>query len=794
MGGSVKKHHRDIFFFLGAVFIVGLALSIARMPADDEVYYLNDALEMSRSIAEGKWIGRTCTGFHGFLFKLPAALLFLITGPSVFAATLVTLFLALASLYLCYRVFKELLGDPDWVLAGVFMVASGVFFLRTLPTFLRDIPVLFTLLLLLYLVLKKAGKWWIGLSLLLVLDAKEGVFFLVLPAVSAWVIISEVFNRGQDLKPLFKRLADVSGRLFAAFLPSLLLMLLMFTTTLVPLNRALARVLGFTSGGMETFLQDTFAPDVATSNPEDGGREIYRFRRQEAVQWTALSGGGAVTLPEFITRDKLPVVKLTKPARPSTHESGDYYHECTGLMEPAQCRSGDVLVFSFWYKAPQKLTRDINAVAQYRNIDFPSYREPVPLQGDSQWHYVETRITIVEPGVMRVLLIWPMARDMVLYVAGCSVKIEKKNAALPVKWTTAGQAGLLPKNASGEPETSGRLWQLWQKLAAWLNLLLAYIGKIFYPRTFSITSIPRFIVLPALIMSFAMFRRWKQEKQYQKLLLPLVCWSYLAGYLMRISMGRYLLPASPVIILFFLFFLKEGLKKRTFARNTLVAATLFEVLSWFFEVKYPLFKLGLTAFFLALFWLLYYRQHNRGGDQDRNRHKLTYAVIIGVFCATVYLGSEFANVRQLARYFTWGYACQARQVARLLKPNEKTWINTGRGMVEFYRNDGTFTPFKKGMLRWVLLDWVPKANLVKAPPPASTVFFQWENEQEFRHILEEHHVHKVVMAVSTRKGEKYAFPYQERLPVLLNSSFLEFEKKIPLKNKTLYVFIFNDRD
>lgn len=800
----MKSYDRSILVFLAAVFIVGIVLLTARAPANDEVYYLNDALEMSRCLANGEWIGSSLTGFHGFLFKLPAALLFLITGPSLVAATLVTLLLAVAALYLCYLIYSELLGSAKWVMAGAFMVASGGFFLRTMPTFLRDIPVLFSLLLFLYLALTKSHKWLMGLSLLLVLEAKEGVFFLVLPGAAIWTIVSSVLNDRENPKPFCSLLATVSGRIFALLFPSVVMVFLMFTTSVVPVNPALSRVLGLNRGGLGMFLTDNFAPHAATRNIEEGGHEIYRFNHHSVARWRALHGGDAASVPRFITHDRLPVVKLTKPSKPSSHESGQYYHECGDLIEPAQYNRGDTVVFSLWYKAPQKEICSLIAVVQYRNKEFPSYRQPISLRDDGQWHFVETRITLTNPGVIRPLFIWPMAQDMVLYVAGCRVKVEKKtgdtgpraensrSGAVDVLWTAAGHVGSMPEYSPREMETSGILWQLWQTLAAGLNLLLAYIGKIFYPRTFSITSVPRFIILPAVIMSLHLIRRWKQEKQYRKLLLPIVFWSYLAGYLMRVSMGRYLLPLSPVIILFFLLFLKEGLKKKIFARNTLLAVTFFEILALSFEIKYPLLKLSLTFFFVAMFWLLYYLQHKQGGAKER--FKLAASVIIGIISILVFIGSDFANVRQLGRYLTWGYAGQARQVARLSVANEKTWINTGRGMVEFFRNDGTFTPFKTGMMRWHLKDWVPKVHLMKSPRPASTVFFHWQDMREFHLRLQECRIKKVVLAVATPKGEKYAFPYQEHLPLFMNASFLTFAKQVRLKNKILYVFEYTGRD
>ena len=113
-----------------AVLVSGLLLAIPRSAMNDEVYYLTDALEIADTLKNGEWIGNKSVGFHGFLFKIPAALLLLITGPSIFFPTFTNILFALLAIYLSYLLFLHFLESPKWALAGSSLVFTAIFFLR----------------------------------------------------------------------------------------------------------------------------------------------------------------------------------------------------------------------------------------------------------------------------------------------------------------------------------------------------------------------------------------------------------------------------------------------------------------------------------------------------------------------------------------------------------------------------------------------------------------------------------------------------------------------------------------
>ncbi len=218
------------------------------------------------------------------------------------------------------------------------------------------------------------------------------------------------------------------------------------------------------------------------------------------------------------------------------------------------------------------------------------------------------------------------------------------------------------------------------------NPLIAYIGKLFYPRTFSFTSTPRFIIFPALLMSFLLFRRWRKEAEYEKLVLPLVFWGYMLIYWFRASLGRYMLPVVPLVMLFFIFFLLEGLKKKLFARNTIIATTIFTLTGFFFENKYPLIKLALMVFFLSVLWLIYQLQQKKVPRLPL--YKLMYLSLITLFSVMVFIGTSFANGRQMGRYQVFGYCGQMDSIAQRFNAKERIWINHDVGLIQFSRHDG----------------------------------------------------------------------------------------------------------
>jgi hypothetical protein len=241
---------------LGLSFIFLLFLSFLRDSTADETYYLRETLLMSTLLKNGIWFGNYGVGLHGFLFKLPAALLFLITGPYLELATLITILLSVVSLLIFYKINKLLFKTNILAVLGIVLLFTNLRFLNTSVTFLRDIPALFTTLLFIYALVTNKSKWLLGFILFLMLDAKEYVFFTIVPILVLWEIY---VSFSQGLRVLFTNL-------FAYFIFPAIYLFLMFSTSVVPLNMYNASISGLIENGLE-WSKSEFSVYNATVNP-----------------------------------------------------------------------------------------------------------------------------------------------------------------------------------------------------------------------------------------------------------------------------------------------------------------------------------------------------------------------------------------------------------------------------------------------------------------------------------------------------------------------------------------------
>ena len=263
------KGNPDVVFyiFMGLYFALMLVLAYFRDMVNDEALYYRETWLMSEVLKNGEWIGNYGVGLHGFLFKLPPALLFLITGPSIDIVTIYNILIGMLTGFLFFKLLKSTLKN-SWfaVFATVFMMTSFHFVL-SMPTYLRDIPSLSMIVVFLYGVVRKWNKGWMSLVFLLLLDSKEYVFLIFAVFYVLWLLISSKETR------FFAKIWDVFKTSVIVFLPSLLWVVLMFTTGLIPVNMYLSSTLGLVKGDF-TYSLTHFGPEFAGQNSVEGGRKI----------------------------------------------------------------------------------------------------------------------------------------------------------------------------------------------------------------------------------------------------------------------------------------------------------------------------------------------------------------------------------------------------------------------------------------------------------------------------------------------------------------------------------------
>jgi hypothetical protein len=245
---KLDKQSKTALFIILGYFVLLSVLAYFRFAIYDEKLYLHETAMMSEVLKQGEWIGRYGVGVHGFLFKLPVALVYLITGPSIYIATFFHIILSAISAWLFYLFTKRFFKDkwmPVWALV---ILITNFSYVSWSTTFHREIPVLFATMLFIYFYTKEGKGRPIlnGFLLLLILDAKEYVFFMLLPA----IIIHTILVGYSKNKNILKIILFSLKRVLLLLTPSLLYLFLMFYTTLLPINMFNASLLGLTEGGM----------------------------------------------------------------------------------------------------------------------------------------------------------------------------------------------------------------------------------------------------------------------------------------------------------------------------------------------------------------------------------------------------------------------------------------------------------------------------------------------------------------------------------------------------------------
>jgi len=261
-----KNYDYVMYIVLIIFFLFMLFFSSFRDMVKDESLYFNETWLMSQLLQEGRWIGNYAVGLHGFLFKLPMALIFLITGPSVEIVTIFNILLACITGLLFYNLSKKVLGKSEYgVLSTLILLSSFYFFIST-PTYLREIPSVFVVVLFLYSLIDNWDKWKMSLIFLLLLDSKEYIFF-VFALFYLILLLIESDKKGVS------KIVEVLKQYVLIMLPSAVWLVLMFTTSIIPMNMYVVSTLGLIDTNFK-YLFSHFNADMATLNLIEGGREM----------------------------------------------------------------------------------------------------------------------------------------------------------------------------------------------------------------------------------------------------------------------------------------------------------------------------------------------------------------------------------------------------------------------------------------------------------------------------------------------------------------------------------------
>jgi len=273
-----KQSKTALFIILGYTVLLSV-LAYFRFAIYDEKLYLHETAMMAEILKNGEWIGRYGVGVHGFLFKLPVALVYLITGPSIYVATFFHIILSALTSWAFYHFAKRIFKNKPTPIIALVLLLTNFAFLSWSTTFHREIPVLFTTMLFIYVFTKKDFKYKILISsilLMLVLDAKEYVFFILLPAVLVYLFLLEYLKKRHFLKSVL----ETSKKFVLLLIPAILYLYLMFYTNLLPINMFNASLLGFTEDNFSYQIRHTLpTATLSDMSTTENNNILYSYNK-----------------------------------------------------------------------------------------------------------------------------------------------------------------------------------------------------------------------------------------------------------------------------------------------------------------------------------------------------------------------------------------------------------------------------------------------------------------------------------------------------------------------------------
>ncbi len=817
------------------VFLLSILVSLFKAtPQPDEIYYMNETMVMSELLKGGMWFGDAPVGLHGFLFKLPGALIILFTGPSVFVLLLVNAAIAGMTSALCYEIFRRLLNSSRWALALVLLTIFFRSFSLHLSTYMRDIPSTFAVLLLIYVFChQKRKNWLVGLALLLLLDAKEYVLIFILPGLIFWLAISffkdlYYHSKGEGTLSLFRRHI---GLCVAMFLPSTIYVALMLFTSVVPLNSFLCPALLLSKGD---FGANKFNVLALNERIRKASSSAQSFSGNLDAAISKNIGGD--TLPET----KSPALNVSPPSSPFMMKIKNMFFKTLAngfsilllsaivffsilivvmrrfltkrlfLISTASMLILGVLtafmLFIFVYRSIQK----------YQRMPYDKYIESV----NASWHKtIDLRSIGFSKDAFSVKAFLPefagLAEDsnylkqspLVIFEDGKPLLLPKSSHN-DIRTLGCGRYShygfylYFSSSDNSEPLTNKRRYEirmpyecvLFGKFTQAISICSIYLLKLLSPTTFSLNSIPILIVFPSVFMAFKMLLRGIPRRNASNdLFLSLILISFLLFFLVTSVNGRYLMPLAPVIFYFFIKMLRiYSIKKNYLIVLVLLVSLVFNIFETRFEYKIAGLKCLITCIMGGILLLcflvpIFSKSHLRAVKLLRN-----VFITVTIFVFAIFSVADF-YVHSLSKVIVFGYLKQFEAIVKEAKENEIIWTNSQCDepisfyLLAFLRKEcSTISEYI-----YELKDFVPKKEMIKkynvpSFTKGATCYFDIPSLDEFLVSLHSRHVGSLYFMESLSDTEK--FTLQEHLASISASKNFKLRKELRLKNKILHIF------
>lgn len=770
--------HKKILF-LGLLFIIGAIFTyFFRDATADETGYLNEAMIIAQCFKKFTWIGNYPVGIHGFISKIPVAIIFMFTGPSVFWATLTTLMFAIASINLFYLISKLLFKNKTTVYLLCLLFITNFQFLSTATTFLREIPLIFFVFLFLYTILKNPkNNIMIAISLLLILDSKEYVFFILLPVYIFWHLSYFILT---EKKPYLLKL-------FLAILPSILCLYLMFFSSFIPMNLFAASFLKQThqnivSSNINT--QSILHNQINNTNSKSiiNKQIIDKMINQESAinqkkrSIKLITSFSLLPLAVIVVSFVISIYKLKKWHINSQLFFWGYLAVYT-LLAP-HCKylfpiiPLSIIYFTYYLKRYSSIMNNtylkiIFIINIMTLIGFNTYFE-------ISHTLIKLLINLFTLFIVSIHLFIKNKpkRQLVICLAVFFSLFPFINK--PIKAITKPELTITKSISASNP------------LMKFGVILTGYVGKILYPRSFSFLSLPLIIIIVSLIASVYKFREWFINKKYNYLILPLFFWGYLAAYVLFASHNRYLFPIIPISLIFFVYYLEEyssNISNKYGKIFFIISIAALICFNTYFEESYVLIKLLVNLSLLLLIALLLYIKNIKIKN-------IIAILTISTVCAVTFSSWLLFSFKSEQIYYTmlFGKNRETKEIAELTGKTEKTWFNNigDDSLIKFFREDNGEDP--ASITKQIILkENSHRYNQLIKPKANYTYSFKWgKNIFDFHQLIQENKIEKIIITKSKVANKK--FPVQDKIEELMRQGWLTLETTKTLKNKDIYIF------
>jgi hypothetical protein len=317
-------------------------------------------------------------------------------------------------------------------------------------------------------------------------------------------------------------------------------------------------------------------------------------------------------------------------------------------------------------------------------------------------------------------------------------------------------------------------------LFTFINVIFLYLGKIFYPRTFSFLSVPFIILVPSLCFAYRYFVNSYKEKEIEKLILPILLFFYISIYILHASISRYILPISPIIFLFFLLFFKDFSLEQKDAKKVLILTLIFALGGLYFEYSYIPIKIFINFLLFSIYLYTYF-----GWKKNLLYLKYLFILIVSAFSVGTCILASY-SYGQIKGYRLYGYNRECEKIVSLTNKGEKIWIN------DIYWDRLPFILREENLgnpeWRWNLEEWLPKKEFLLKNNNLKTYNFYWNDINSFKEDIEVNGIQKVVYVELKVLNEKENIQLQDHKEILLDAQWLSLQDEIKMKNKIVYIF------